>query len=75
MDWKTEWTPKADIEENAKQYLVQMAAYAQAAQRTLQAQPDVVLCYLYPDVALCQVPDEIYVNAWSEMNTKNYISN
>ncbi len=70
LDWKTEWTPKADIEENAKQYLVQMAAYAQAAQRTLQAQPDVVLCFLYPDVALYQVPDEMVVDAWSDMNTK-----
>ncbi len=68
VDWNTKWTPHAEVEEDAKRYLVQMAAYAQAAQRTLQAQPDVVLCFLYPDVALCQVPDEMVVNTWSDMN-------
>ena len=73
MDWKTEWTPKADIEESAMRYLVQMAAYARAAQRTLQAHPDVVLCFLYPDAALYQVPDEMIVNAWSDMNKNNHL--
>ena len=72
MDWKTEWTPKADMEENTKRYLVQMAAYEQAAQRTLQAHPGVVLCFLYPDVALYQVSEEKVDNAWSDMNSKNY---
>ena len=75
LDWKTEWTPKAEVEENAMRYLVQMAAYTQAARRTLRAQPDVVLCYLYPDVALYQVPDEMIVNAWSDMNRKDYLIN
>jgi ATP-dependent exoDNAse (exonuclease V) beta subunit len=32
LDWKTEWTPRAEIEENSHQHMIQMAAYAQAAQ-------------------------------------------
>jgi ATP-dependent exoDNAse (exonuclease V) beta subunit len=75
LDWKTEWTPRAEIEENSQQHLYKMAAYAQAAQKSLQTQPEVVVCFLSPGVDLYQFTDEMIVNAWSEMFTTKYWSN
>ena len=68
LDWKTEWTLAVDVEENAHQHLMQMAAYAQAARKSLQAQPEVALCFLSPGVDLYQFTDEMIVNAWSAVN-------
>jgi ATP-dependent exoDNAse (exonuclease V) beta subunit len=67
LDWKTEWTPRAEIEENSQQHLYKMAAYAQAAQKSLQTQPEVVVCFLSPGVDLYQFTDEMIKDAWSEV--------
>jgi hypothetical protein len=44
-----------------------MAAYAQAAQKSLQTQPEVVVCFLSPGVDLYQFTDEMIKDAWSEV--------
>jgi len=38
VEWTTEWAPKNEIEEHAKQHLAQMAAYAQAIKQSLGVQ-------------------------------------
>jgi ATP-dependent helicase/nuclease subunit A len=74
LDWKSEWMLRAEIEENSQQHLMQMAAYAQAAQKSLQVQPEVVLCFLSPGVDLYQFTDEMIVKAWSEVMSTKYLS-
>jgi ATP-dependent exoDNAse (exonuclease V) beta subunit len=69
IDWKTEWTPKSEIENNAQQYLLQMSAYAQAIQKKLQTRPQVSLCFLNPAVELYSFPNELTRNAWSQVES------
>ncbi len=69
IDWKTEWAPKSEIEENAQQYLVQMAAYARAIYKNLHTQPRAQLCFLNPAVELYRFTDESITNAWGEVST------
>ena len=63
LDWKTEWSPIADVEENASRHVTQMAVYAQAARQRLGVLPQVELCFLCPEVHLYRIPGEAIANA------------
>jgi len=67
LDWKTEWSPKAKIEENAQEHLMQMAAYSQAVQSELGFAPEVSLCYLYPKIILFPLSQSALDNVWKEL--------
>ena len=67
LDWKTEWSPKAETEENAQEHLMQMAAYSQAVQSGLGFSPVVSLCYLYPKVVLFPLSQSALENVWKEL--------
>ncbi len=67
LDWKTEWSPQEEIEENAQLHLVQMAAYAQAAQYHLGILPEVGLFFLSPRAVEYKFPLKLIANAWAEI--------
>jgi len=67
LDWKTEWSPKAKIEENAQEHLMQMAAYANAVHQSIGVQPDVALCFMVPNIIICPFSSEILESVWSDV--------
>ncbi|MBN1536888.1 MAG: UvrD-helicase domain-containing protein [Anaerolineales bacterium] len=67
LDWKTEWTPRSEIEENAQNHLTQMAAYARAVNHNLGVMPSVCLCFLSPRAILYQFSTETISDTLSEI--------
>jgi len=67
LDWKTEWSPKAKIEENAQEHLIQMATYVNAVMQSMGIRSDVVLCFMFPRVVIYPFSSEILESAWSEV--------
>jgi len=68
LDWKTEWTPQDEVEENAQQHIMQMAAYAQAVHNNLGMIPSVYLCFLFPRANVYQFSTGIITDALSEIS-------
>jgi len=66
VDWKTEWTPPAQVEENASEHLQQMAIYAQAAGQQLGRMPEVELCFLSPKAIAYQFSSVMIRKVWKE---------
>ena len=62
LDWKTEWSPKAKIEENAQGHLMQMAAYVKAIQQSMGIHPSVSLCFMVPHVVIYPISTDVLAN-------------
>lgn len=46
MDWKSEWVAPELLPAHAGQHCLQLAVYAEAAQKTLGIRPHVAVCFL-----------------------------
>ena len=67
LDWKTEWSPKAETEENAQEHLMQMAAYSQAIQGSMGVEPEVGICFMVPETTYHSLSINILNDAWDEI--------
>jgi len=67
LDWKTEWSPRVKIEENAQEHLMQMATYTNAIYKSMNIRPEVSLCFMFPNIAIHKFPTEILDRAWVDI--------
>ena len=64
LDWKTEWTPQAEVEKNAQEHLLQMAIYAKAINKSIGIRAETVLCFMFPNIIMYPLSAKILDNAW-----------
>jgi ATP-dependent helicase/nuclease subunit A len=50
IDWKTEWTSSAQLEQHVREYASQMHLYARAVRDILGKEPEMRLCFLWPQL-------------------------
>ena len=67
IDWKTEWAPEGELEENSQEHMIQMAVYDQAIQSELGTVPEVELCYLNPKVVLYPFSSDKLASVWEDI--------
>jgi ATP-dependent helicase/nuclease subunit A len=67
VDWKTERVARDQVAQRAREHVVQVAAYAQAAQRVLGAPPASCLCFLDAGATVHGFTPEDLAAAWREI--------
>ncbi|MBC8552652.1 MAG: PD-(D/E)XK nuclease family protein, partial [Candidatus Brocadiales bacterium] len=67
LDWKTEWSPKAETEKNAQEHRMQMAAYSQAIHGSMGVEPEVGICFMVPETTYHSLSINILNDAWDEI--------
>ena len=74
VDWKTELVRMDEVTNAAQEHLFQMAAYSHAAQKAIDQQPSVLICFLAANAVVFTCNSAELNAAWDRMVAANTIT-